>query len=438
MPLNFQECTLSELELFESQPLQTSITSYDAVFYQPITSLDNSNVIEFFIPAASDHYRDLSSATLNLRVQLLKADGSTYTSSTAEEKKVVQPGFINNALHSIFKTCAVYMNNKLVSFIDGLSYKDYIDKILSFDDSCIKTTLINEGFIRDTTGPSFDKLDDTNTGLKERKTYVANSAIHDLVGKLNIDVFNIQKLLISGVDLKIVLTLESPKFFLMEGKDLNSTMKIHEASLKINQFAINPSVMLYHRQLLNKHNARYPFKKTEIKSFTVSSGVTSVNLDNVFTGTLPTNIVFGVVTNAAYTGSTEKNPFYFHHHNISTVGLYVNSKCVTGYPIETDFKTDVNLYARAYAQFMEGSGKLNTERANSITKSDFRRGFCLFPFILSSTQLLDSCSEVPQEGTVRLELKFNMASTETLSVICYAEFDAQLQIDKNLNVTVTM
>lgn len=438
MSTAFHECALSELELFESQPLQTSIASYDSVFYQPITSLDNSNVIEFFIPAASDHYRDLNSATLNLRVQLLKADGSVHASKTEEDKKIVQPGFINNALHSIFKTCSVYMNNKLVSFIDGLSYKDYIDKILAFDDSCIKTSLINEGFVRDTSGPAFDKLDDTNIGLKDRKSYVANSAMYDLVGKVNIDVFNIQKLLINGVDLKIVFTLESPKFFLMESKDQNSVLKIHEASLKINQFSINPAVMLHHRQLLNKANARYPFKKSEIKAFTVSSGVTSVNLDNIFTGTLPTNIVFGVLSNVAYTGAAEKNPFYFHHHNISSVGLYVNSKCVTGYPIETDFKPDVNLYARAYAQFMEGCGKLNTERSNSITKSDFRRGFCLFPFILSSTQLLDSCSEVPQEGTVRLELKFNVASSETLSVICYAEFDTQLQIDKNFNVTVTM
>lgn len=315
-----------------------------------------------------------------------------------------QPGFVNNALHSVFKSCSVYMNNKLVSYTDGLNYKDYFDKILCYDESCTKTSLVNEGFVKDSTGTVFDSIDDKNIGLKERRTFVVNSTMYDLIGKVNVDVFNLQKLMISGVDIRIVFALESPKFFLMESKDNNSIMKIHGAMIRINQFTINPDVLLHHRQILHKGTmARYPFKKTEIKTFTLPAGVSTVNLDNMFTGTIPTNLVFGVVANTAFTGNSERNPFYFHNHNISSVGLYVNSKCVTGYPIETSYLS--GLYARAYAQFLEGAGNLNTDRTNSITKSEFKRGYCLYPFILSSTQFLDTCSEVPKEGTVRLELK---------------------------------
>lgn len=438
----FQSCELSELDIFSAQPIQTSIVGTDCVFYNPVTSLDNANVIEFFIPASSDHYRDLNSTTLHLRVQLLKSNGSVYLEktegTTKKDEAKNQPAFINNALHSIFKSCAVYMNNKLVSFTDGLSYKDYFDKILCYDESCTKTSLVNEGFVKDTSGTAFGVIDDKNIGLKERRSFVTNSTMYDLVGKVNVNIFNIQKLMINGVDIRIVFTLENPKFFLMESKDTNSTMKIHEAMLRINQFNINPDVLLQHRQLLHKGIvARYPFKKTEIKMFTLPSGVSTVNLDNVFNGPIPTNIVCGgVVANMAFTGNSERNPLYFHNYNISSVGLYVNSKCVTGYPIEMAFVAGV--YARAYAQFLEGSGNLNTDRTNSITKTEFKRGYCMFPFILSSTQFLDSRAEVPKEGTLRLELKFSAATTETLTVICYAEFDAQLQIDKNLNVSVLM
>lgn len=297
--IRHQQCSLSELNIFEPNPIQADITGYENVFYSPLSSLDGASVIEYFIPATSEYYRDLSSATLYLKLQILKSDGSVYKETTeggsTKDDSKDQPGPINNYLHSIFKSAAVFMNGQLVSFIDGLNYKDYFDKILSFDEQCIDTKLMNEGFLKDTgSSAKMDGYTNDHDALKARRKWVKDSNIHDVCGRLNLDVFNLDKLLINNVDIKLVLTLDSPKFFLMEVKDQNSTLKIHEAALRITQFSINPEILLAHRRELNRGEvAHYKYRKSEIKTFTISSGLSSVTLDNIWSGKIPTNILFG-------------------------------------------------------------------------------------------------------------------------------------------------
>lgn len=428
--MSFQNCIVSEVDLFTPPPLQTSILSKDTVFYGPITSLDNCQVLEFFIPASSEHYRDLNSISLHLRVQLLKSSGALY--ATADTS---QPGFVNNALHSLFKTATVYMNGKQISFIDCYNYKDYLDKIINYDSNAIETILVNEGFVKDSAS-AFDDIASANYGLVMRKTHVANSAMYDLVGKLNIDCFQLQKFMMSNVDIKICLALDSPSFFLMEKKDGKSVLKIHDAQLKINQYTLNPEILLEHSKRLSQgHKARYGFNKSDIKTFTLASGITSVSLDNIYSGRLPTNLVVALISNKAFSGTADTNPFNFTNHSVSSIGLYLNSKCVTQTPIEMVYSS--NQFARAYANFFEGCGKLNTSQSNSIKKSEFKDGYCLYPFILSNSQLSE-CADPITEGVIRLEIKFATAPKETLTVLVYAEFTAQLEIDKSHNVSVVM
>lgn len=135
----------------------------------------------------------------------------------------------------------------------------------------------------------------------------------------------------------------------------------------------------------------------------------------------------------AVSGSTEKNPYYFNHCGVQSVALYCNGKLTTNAPLEMDFSK--NIYSKAYHHFYEALGKLNGTDTNSITKPEFKVGYCLFPFILSATQILDTCGQLPIQGTLRLELKFSSAPSESLTLISYAEYDASLVIDANGNAS---
>lgn len=118
---------------------------------------------------------------------------------------------------------------------------------------------------------------------------------------------------------------------------------------------------------------------------------------------------------------------------MTSVGLYLNGKSVTQMPIEMDFSN--NNYSKAYHHFFEATGKLTGEQTNSVTKTEYKIGYCLFPFILSATQILDTCGQLPVEGSLRLEIKFKNPLSEALTLIAYGEHDASLVVDGRGNVS---
>lgn len=436
--MSVQSCIPSQLSLFDPIPINTGITKCETFFFNPITSIDKSSVIEFNIPGSTDHYKDLSSIFLSLKVQFLKADGEKYQEKTEGDKKqdeeTTQPALVTNCLSSLFKSAAVYFNNKQISFVDNFHYNDYIVKILNYDSNCISTFLELQGFIPDS-GADLDKLEkEKNGGFIARRKLTLNSKIHEFIGRLNIDVFNLHNLLCNNIDIRILLNLENPNFFILEKSTQTSILKIVEAQVGIKMFTINPSILLDHHQMLSKVPMTYGFRKTEIKSYVVSPNVHQAILDNCYVGRIPSSIVIGIVPNLHYNGSREKNPYNFNHHNVSNITVYLNGVSMSS--ISTDYSN--NQYSNAYHQLFEGTGKLYSNNSNSISYKNFKTGFCLLPFNLSPTSALEqeTCGNPPLEGVLKIEIKFGTVPGNALTVLLWAEFDAVMQINKNFEVSI--
>jgi len=96
------ECLKSGLDIFLKRTIQTSVVNCHTVKYKPIAPADNPAKLEFNCSGHSDYYIDLNSVRLNLRMKLVKTDGSDIES--AEPNTV---GCINNLLHSMFSSLSV-------------------------------------------------------------------------------------------------------------------------------------------------------------------------------------------------------------------------------------------------------------------------------------------------------------------------------------------
>ena len=70
----------------------------------------------------------------------------------------------------------------------------------------------------------------------------------------------------------------------------------------------------------------------------------------------------------------------------------------------------------------------------NIVRIDFAAGYALWLFDLANDIGAHNCIAIPRTPSVRLELKFSKATTATINVICYAEYDAVIHIDNHLNV----
>lgn len=425
--MSYTECMKSELDLFARQPLQTNILKTEQVGYKPLTSLENPTTIEFACFGHGDAYFDLSSIMLRFKIQITKDDGTLYVTTDTN-----QPGFVNNILHSMIQQVNVSLNGKNISTPDNnYAYRAYIESLLNFGNDAGKTHLEMCGWIDDSKASNnLENLD----GLKLRVEKTKNSKILEVVGKIHADMLNQPLLLLNNIDIRISLSIHKPEFYILCADTDKSIVKILSASMTMNHVTVNPNVMIAHHKILEKNNAVYPYKKVEVKSFTVSPKGNIISLENVVLGQIPTRLVFGMIDTDAFVGKKSKNPFNFKHNKMSSFALFVNGTQIPSEPIEMDFNTN-NITARAYSTLFQANGILHANEGNLITLDQFTHGHTLLAFDLTADSAgNDSCKSLIDQGTVRIEVRFEAALTNTITCIVFLEYDSLLEIDKNRNV----
>ena len=112
-----------------------------------------------------------------------------------------------------------------------------------------------------------------NEALVKRQEYTKNSKTVDLIGHLHCDVFNQDKLLLNGVEVRLRLVRSKDAFCLMDASDKNYSAHITEATLLVRRVKVNPTVLVAHSKTLASTTAKYPITRVEVKTFTIHSGV---------------------------------------------------------------------------------------------------------------------------------------------------------------------
>ena len=110
------------------------------------------------------------------------------------------------------------------------------------------------------------KMDEAaNTGHIARKAWNAGKLYMD---RLQIDVFQQQRYLISGVSVRIKLQKASPKFAIMcHSASAKPKFQINSAYLEVRRMEYAPGVILAHERALNQSNSLYPCSQKVINIF---------------------------------------------------------------------------------------------------------------------------------------------------------------------------
>lgn len=229
----FQECLKTEIDFFQPQPVQLSILRNDQVKYSCSTNLESSDVLEFNINAGGDSYKDLHSASWHLKLQIVKDSKVGYKTTDTD-----QPTLCNNFLNSIFKTLTVQLNNVPVSSSLEHPYKSLIENTLSYGIDASSTQLNLAGFYVDkgTLGGLTG-----NDGLTLRQTLFKDSAIVEVLGPIDSEIFQQGRLLPNGIDIKIQFTLNRKEFYMMCKADGTPMLKILDANVYMKNVYINPT-----------------------------------------------------------------------------------------------------------------------------------------------------------------------------------------------------
>ncbi|XP_074098900.1 uncharacterized protein F54H12.2-like [Cotesia typhae] len=425
------ECAKTELELFTLPPTQTTIESSQWVHYKPISSLTDNSPIEFVVQGQEDEYIDLAHTMLRLCVGITRRSPVT---ASAHPPKVAP---INNFMHSIFSQVDVLFNQKPVSAPNNLyPYRAYIETLLNYGADAKKSHLTTVGWCCDTPG-KMDSLTDENLGLKKRKELLTCDKTADFIGHLHCDVFNQERFLINGVEMRLRLTCARDTFCLMDDTVNGCVYNISDASLLVRRAKISPGTLLAHACMLAKTTAKYPLTRVEVKAVSMAAGVHGETMDNILHGQIPRRLIIGFVDNKAFNGDASMNPFNFQNFGINYLSLYVDGRQIPSKPLQPDFGNRMN-YIDAYHTLFSGTGIHFLNEGNSIDRFDYPNGYCLYAFDLTPDLSANSNTHwnLIKHGTVRIEVRFDKALATTTNCIVYAEYESVLEIDASRQVTI--
>lgn len=424
------ECVKTELDLFAVPPTQTSIENGQWVNYKPLSSITEDGPIEFVIPGHGEDYLDLSQTMLYLNAKIIKDDNTALL-----ETDNVAP--VNNWLHSIFSQVDVYLNQKLISPPNNTyPYISYIETLLNYGKDAKKSHLTSALWYSDDAGKMNNIEANGNIGHNKRKKFTEKSKNVDMIGHLHVDIFNQEKFLLHGVEMKLRLVRSRDSFHLL-ANDSNYKVEINEATLLVRRVKLNPSILLAHNKALEMSNAKYAITRAEVKAVTIPAGIQGKSLDNIFLGQLPKRCIIGFVTNKAFNGDYKCNPFNFENFKINYLSLCVNGQQIPSKPLQPSFSGRKS-YIQMYNTLFSGTGIHFSNSGNEIDRDSYPNGFCLSAFDLTPDLAANSVlhCNLTRHGSLRIEVGFDNALTETVNCVIYAEFDNIIEIDKNRNVIV--
>ena len=440
------------LEMFETPPTDLSMSARRWV---KINSFNTGiNPVSFQIDPQDD-FLDLSESEFEVNIVLKKDTAGTVTNLLATDLM----GIVNNFANSLFKQINVRLNSTLISpQTDTYHYKAFLETIMNYDREDGESLLVPAGWKNflaipdDGDGDEFT-ANKINTNHAEYKalsqdyknalalrTHFAGGKKVTLRFKPFLEVFNLSKLLVSGVQIQMELYFNDPSVWGMRW-DGAATFILPEANVDVRfflcQVKVNPSI---YREIMADmkgtptrpgKSAVYPIVRSEIRTYSHPTDNRHFECNNPFQGQVPNRLIVGMVKQSAFNGDIGDNPFTFKKFNLSSIKQTINGE---EYPYERlELKHDGDdLDWRGYQRFLRGTGCLCRGKSNMVREEDWGHGKKFNIFVFDNTA--NGCPDSPvlnpkKTGEVRVVIEFGANPGENLTVLLYGEFENLMEIN---------
>jgi len=424
------EVMSAEFDYFGPQAVQTAIEEDFITAIHPSNTIAHGSPISFEWTGAPYQAVSLKDTKLLIRCKVTAADGANITADAA-----VAP--VNLILHAMFESVDLEIGKTLVSDANKLyAYRSMFETLLSFDQSTLENRGKLEGWHADEAGTHERILTGTgdakNAEFMSRRELVLSSRVMTLIGRPHLDMFHQLRCLPPQTPFKLTFHPADSKFCLMGANTIGMLLKITEAKLLVRVKSLSPSILLAQEQMSARVNYSFPYTRVKMTAINLPAALTSHSIPNLFTGVLPSRVVFGIVLDTAYNGAYAANPFAFDLNRINQVELKVNGKAV---PRET-FRIVGEDTAEGYLSTLQGADVDLGDHSLVINSTNWRLGYGLFVFRLTPEPPSGSVWSVPLQGKVDLTLKFEVAHANALDLIILAEYPSVLEIDHNRNVVI--
>ena len=420
----------SNLALFQKPYVDTAIRNVEWIDYRPVSQIGRGSVIEFSVPGTGLNYIDLKRTKLYMKVRITRFDGAPVTNADLV-------GFVNAPLMSLIKQCDVSLNQTIISpDVSNLySYRAMLQMLTQISEDAKESQCQSGLYYKDTAGAmdAVEPVNGANFGLIQRYAWTMNGDAVQLEGPICMDIMEQDRLLLNGVQLVVKLYPASDAFVLMSTHTDSYRFEILDTKLRVCSVTIDPAVIVATDAALEKSPALYPFTRSNVKAFSIAQGLLNWSTDDLFLGQVPERVFVALTSSRAFSGATDRNPFNFDNFNVNSVGFYVDGTSQPSSPFTPNYAS--NEYISEYLSLFQGVGKYLNDEGNYISRDEYKNGYAIYLFDLTSNHSED-IENLTKKGHTRLSIQFAQPLAEATTVIVYAQFPAMVRIDKARNVMV--
>ena len=441
--------------------MDTLLQKSNLIEILPLNPIQKDAPLEFQLGPWHDRFVDTSSIRIcgQLRLKKVAANGTTSNTTDADDVSVVSCFPL-----AMFKSLSVTLNETEVMDLRNPCYpfKCYMDTICSYSPNACATVTSTQYFTKQTIG-SEDNNEKPSTGTDTsgygiNKKFVIGDKLVEFISSTFCEMFNSQRLLIPGVQIKMKFLPSDTNFPIISALANKDKFRLELINAKIvaKLVTVEPTVLPSLMDRLDQgEKCLYPFIRTSVTTHTIPAGTSTHEFPMLFNGPLPTQILAGFMGVGNFEGAIDKNPFVFGPNDVTQFTFLKN-----GEPVH-DYKTnyDEGVFLQAYQSLLDTLGINRSNIALNVNPSIFKSNFafysyndspvsiCLFTnkgtkksITLLPFHFQDSCNNshihfTPSSsmGVISARVTFSKALDNPLKMILFASHGKCLSIDKSLN-----
>nr|CAD2195229.1 unnamed protein product [Meloidogyne enterolobii] len=426
------------LSFFETPNTNVSVTNSSVI---ELLTLNPVNITPYhFKIHASTNYIDLAKCYVFIELKILKEDKDGRMIDLGKDDNVAVCQLIG---HTIWKNCRVSINGTQIFEGNSLmAYKSIFDYELTYPQSVKNSYLSVAGYYDDGDNQTETKVETVGYGYKSRKRLFldenGNPCSAQFMSKLDVDIFNQPRYLVNQCEVDIELLPNDSNFLLNTPMENAPKYQIEVIACKlyVKKIELMDSLAFDIAKKLEIKPARYPIRKTSLKSLFISENRTEFNA-NLWMDQVPRRIILGMVDNKSFVGIQKHYPFYFQHFNLRDISITAGGTVFPASPYSLDFSK--GKYSRIFHDMQEAIGYAGTLESNGISMERYAKGgFCFFVFNLTNSQEDNGPEtfDLIKNGTTSIKLTFNEpVPSGGIVLIAMGEVDSLLMLDRNRTIT---
>lgn len=286
--------------------------------------------------------------------------------------------------------------------------------IIIFNRSAANFSKDTVGYMDATTN---GQKDSNNSGMTWRTNqFSKNGGRLRMFFRVELDIFYMNKLVPSGVKVKILMKQTNNLFRMMTGpNDPKVKLRIINAKWHPQFIKLDPMLILESEKIFADHVALLPFTRCDCTFETLPSGAPSFRIPDAMNGIIPSSMIIMFTKTLARLGDSTLNPYNFIAKKLQKITVQSDTEIL--FELICDFPNDCTA-----AYFNLFANKYTKGRPVNITKKEFTGGYCMIFVELSSPIEIRDESGVwhkQKTGKISINIQFKDSLTESIDCLIY-------------------